>query len=107
VRIVVLGDSVLMPAVLPDHDGAPRVLETLLAEALDGGPYEVVNLAQGGWSTVQEEALLRHEGLALHPDLVVVGVTPNDAQQYTLVDGQLVSTDFLADAYRRADGLLA
>jgi hypothetical protein len=107
VRIVVLGDSVLMPAGVPEHDGAVRLLEHLLGAALDGGPYEVVNLAEGGWSTLQEEVRLRHEVLALHPDLVVVGLTPNDAQQYVMVDGQLIFTRFIQDAEARGDHVLA
>ncbi len=107
VRIVVLGDSVLMPAGVREEDGAIRLLEHLLGAALDGGPYEVVNLAEGGWSTLQEEVLLRHEGLALHPDLVVVGLTPNDAQQYVMVDGQLIFTRFIQDAEARGDHVLA
>src|SRR5689334_20628725 len=87
-RIIVLGDSVLMPAGVREQDGAIRLLEHMLGTALDGGPYEVVNLAEGGWSTLQEEVRLRHEGPALQPDLVVVGLTSNDAQQYVMVDGQ-------------------
>ena len=107
IRIVVLGDSVLMPAGVGEQEGAIRVLEHLLAAALDGGPYEVVNLAEGGWSTLQEEVRLRHEGLALQPDLVVVGLSPNDAQQYVMVDGQLIFTQFIQDAEARGDHVLA
>jgi hypothetical protein len=107
VRIVVLGDSVLMPAGVREQAGAIRLLERLLGTTLDGGPYEVVNLAEGGWSTLQEEVRLRHEGLALQPDLVVVGLTPNDAQQYVMVDGQLIFTHFIQDAAARGDHVLA
>lgn len=107
VRIVVFGDSVLMPAGLPEREGAIRLLEHMLASTLDGGPYEVVNLAEGGWSTLQEEVRLRHEGLALQPDLVVVGLVANDAQQYVVVDGQLIFTQFIQDAEARGDHVLA
>jgi hypothetical protein len=106
-RIVVLGDSVLMPAVIPEREGAIRLLENLLGTTLDGGPYEVVNLAEGGWSTLQEEVRLRHEGPALHPDLVVVGLSPNDDMQYVMVDGQLIFTHFIQDAEERGDHVLA
>jgi lysophospholipase L1-like esterase len=106
-RIVVLGDSVLMPMGVADHDSAPRLLEGLLAQTLDGGAYEVVNLAEGGWDTLQEEALLRRRALALQPDLVVVGLTPNDGQQYVMIDGQLVLSEFINDAEARGGHFLA
>ena len=68
-RIVVLGDSVLFPAGVADADGAARRLERLLNEHLDGGPYEVVDLAEPGFDTQQEERTLLDTGLPLQPDL--------------------------------------
>jgi hypothetical protein len=106
-RIVVLGDSVLLPAGLPEREGAIRRLEHMLGTALDGGPYEVINLAEAGWSTPQEEVRLRHAGLPLQPDLVVVGLSPNDNEQYVMVDGQIVFTRFVQDADARGGHLLA
>lgn len=100
-RILVLGDSVLEPAGLPQADGAAMRLEARLNRDLVGGPYEVVNLSEGGWSTLQEEAALRREGLSLEPDLVLVGVVPNDTQQYVLRDGAIILAEFLDLEARR------
>jgi hypothetical protein len=94
-RIVVLGDSVLFPAGVADADGAARRLERLLNEHLDGGPYEVVDLAEPGFNTQQEERTLLDSGLPLQPDLVLVGVTPNDDQEFALENGQLMEVRFL------------
>jgi lysophospholipase L1-like esterase len=106
-RIVVLGDSVLLPALLDDRYGAVRLLERELNARLDGGPYEVVNLAEGGWNSLQEEQVLLHEGLPLAPDLVLVGVSPNDNQQFAYRGGQLLEVSFLDDLdHRSTDGLL-
>ena len=106
-RIVVLGDSVLFPVGVPDADGAARRLERLLNENLDGGPYEVVDLAQPGFNTRQEERTLLDAGLPLEPDLVLVGVTPNDDQEFALEHGQLMEVHFVRHMRAgRADGAL-
>src|SRR6185369_6765398 len=102
-RIVVLGDSVLFPALVSDAHGAARRLETLLNEHLDGGPYEVVNLAEPGFDTQQEERMLLEAGFPLAPDLVLVGVTPNDQQEFALHDGQLLEVRFLHHMRTRHD----
>ena len=102
-RIVVLGDSVLYPALVPDAAGAARRLERLLNDHLDGGPYEVVLLAEPGFNTRQEERMLLDVGLPLAPDLVLVGVTPNDQQEFALHNGQLLEVHFLRRQRARRD----
>lgn len=88
-RIVVLGDSVVMPAMVPDAAGAVARVERLLRDS--GRDVELVNLSEGGYSTVQEEKLLSDQGLALQPDVVLVAVTPNDIQQFIYRGGHLES----------------
>ncbi len=100
-RIVALGDSILLPALLADRDGAVRLLEGELNARLDAGPYEVVNVSEGGWNTKQQEQVLLHEGLSLKPDLVIVGLSPNDHQQFAYRDGQLLEVEFLRALDRR------
>ena len=101
-RIIVLGDSVLEPARVAERDGTARLLERELNDRLDRGPYEVVNLAEGGWNTRQEEQVLQRDGLPLAPDLVLVGVTPNDLQEVGFVNGGLYEVHFLQDLEERA-----
>jgi lysophospholipase L1-like esterase len=103
-RILVLGDSVVEPARLDDRQGAARLLENELNARLDSGPYEVVNLSEGGWNTVQEEQVLFHKGLPLSPDLILIGVSPNDTQELTFRNGQLLELGFLRDLDRRSTG---
>jgi hypothetical protein len=103
-RIVVIADSVLLPALVADADGTARLLERELNARLDGGPYEVVNLSEGGWNTRQEEQVLQHEALPLAPDLVLIGVNPADTQEFAYRDGRLYEVNFLRDLDRRATG---
>jgi len=103
-RIVLLGDSVVLPALIDARDGLAYLLEEELNARLDGGPYEVVNLSEGGWNTRQEEQVFLHEGLALAPDLVLVGVTANDLQEFAYRGGHLFEVGLLRDLDRVAAG---
>ncbi len=106
-RIVVLGDSIVQPAGVPDAQGAVALLQSHLNRYLDGGPYEVVNLSEGGYATLQEEQQLYAGVLDLKPDLLLLGLAPNDADEFTVHDGQLVMARLLDDAasHRAASGL--
>ena len=81
-RVVVLGDSMTFGQGAPQDEVWPRVLERALAAAPPPGAtgVEVINLALPGYNTAQELALLKEAGLALHPDLVVVGFFYNDVE---------------------------
>lgn len=71
-RVLVLGDSFTEGGQVDDAD----LFTTRLAAQVPG--VEVVNAGVGGFGTVQEYLLLRDEGLALAPDLVLVVVYDND-----------------------------
>jgi lysophospholipase L1-like esterase len=75
-RVVVLGDSITFGNMLPEEDTYVAQLEARM-RAL-GTPIEACDLGVGGYDTVQEVAFLEHVGLALEPDLVVVGFCLND-----------------------------
>jgi lysophospholipase L1-like esterase len=75
-RVVVLGDSITFGNGLPESDTYVAQLEVRMRDL--GTPVEALNLGVGGYDTVQEVAFLEHVGLALEPDLVVVGFCPND-----------------------------
>jgi hypothetical protein len=79
-RIVVLGDSMTFGQGAPQDRVWPRVLEAELARQLPPGAahVEVLNLAVPGYNTIQELAMLRETGLALHPDVILVGFFYND-----------------------------
>ncbi len=73
VRILILGDSMTFGWGIADKEIYPKLLADLA-----GPDVEVISLAQNGWSTADELAALKREGLNYQPDLVVVGAVTND-----------------------------
>jgi len=75
-RILVLGDSAAYGWGLAEADTFPVLLgEELRRLGLDA---EVLNSAVPGYNTESALALLRHTGLSLAPDALVLGVSLND-----------------------------
>jgi lysophospholipase L1-like esterase len=78
-RLLGLGDSVTFgTGVREQHLFLSRLRDALETEA--PGRYEVWNLGVMGYNTTHEVALLRHAGLDLDPDLVVLFYVLNDAE---------------------------
>jgi len=75
-RIVVIGDSITFGNNLPPDANFPALLEKRFADS--GKKVEVLNLALGGYDTLQEVATLEDIGLQFHPDLVLIGYCIND-----------------------------
>lgn len=75
-RIVVIGDSVAFGNNLAEDKNYPALLERMFTDA--GRPVEVLNLALGGYDTLQEVATLEDIGLQFAPDLVILGYCIND-----------------------------
>jgi lysophospholipase L1-like esterase len=76
-RIVTLGDSFTWgEKIARTEDVWPYVLERGLRES--GRPVEVVNLAWGGYTTVNEAEVLRRMGWVFQPDLLVLQYFLND-----------------------------
>ena len=73
-RIALLGDSYIEAFEVPFEKTAGEVLERRLA-ALRGTPVEVLNFAQGGYGTTQQQLTLQHEVWKYSPDLVLLAVT--------------------------------
>lgn len=79
VRILALGDSVTAGNGVPDYTRTyPQLLERLLNRRFAGRALEVFNMGVGGYQTLQEIETLREVGLALNPDIVMVGFVIND-----------------------------
>jgi len=84
-RVVVLGDSVVFGQGVAQDDAFPAELERRL-DAANPGAYEVLNGGVPGYDAVAEARLLERLGLALAPEIVVVGTSLNDydvAPQYS------------------------
>lgn len=71
-RILAVGDSFTEGAGVEAREAWPQVLEGLLARR-SPRPVEVVNTGVGGWDPFQYAQFVESRGLALGPDLVVVG----------------------------------
>jgi lysophospholipase L1-like esterase len=88
-RIIALGDSTTIGNGIPNIDQTyTKILETMLnRDKNDNTTYEVLNMAVGGYHTMQEVETLRVKGLQYDPDLVFVTVCINDF--YIYADGNI------------------
>lgn len=78
-RVLALGDSCTVGKGVLERESWPRVLEHALeAEFQHGLRPSVANLGVVGYSGRQYRATLERTGLALEPDLVIVGYNLND-----------------------------
>jgi len=75
-RIMDIGDSIAFGNNLQSGEEFPSVLETMYVTS--GQRVEVMNLALGGYDTLQEVAALEDTGLAFKPDLVILAYCIND-----------------------------
>ena len=97
IRVLVLGDSFMEALQVPLEASFPRLLEQRLA-AMTGQRIEVINAGVSGWGTDQQLQYLTEYGMALKPDLVLIGMTlhndvsDNLGQQFHMLkDGQVVA----------------
>jgi lysophospholipase L1-like esterase len=94
-RIIVLGDSIAAGLLVPRYEDT---LAARLEEALNAGSdaeHRVLNMAVGGYDTLQQVETLRVKGLAYEPDHVVIVFCLNDF--YAGRDGGL--TERLEEVY--------
>jgi|GEM_PF-2970245 len=75
-RILVLGDSITFGWKVGLDEIYANQLEDMFAE--QGKKVEVISMAVNGYDTLQEAAVLKEQGLAFDPDLVVIGYCHND-----------------------------
>jgi lysophospholipase L1-like esterase len=82
VRIAAIGDSFTFGYGVNQGEDFPAQLEQLLNshESAGGRRFDVLNFGVGGYSTVDEEAVLREKALPLKPDLVVLAYCLNDPE---------------------------
>ncbi|HME73606.1 MAG TPA: SGNH/GDSL hydrolase family protein, partial [Myxococcota bacterium] len=109
-RVLCVGDSITYGFNVDADDTYPRQLDALLGRRYPGRRFEVINAGVPGWSWIQGRRYLELEGLALRPDVVVIGHGTND--QFfptTVTDNERIgrSTSWIARAYRRIASRLA
>jgi hypothetical protein len=78
-RLLFLGDSITLGAYLPEEETFVRRVETLAQS--EGRNWETINSGVSGISLKTELAILYETGLALEPDVVVLGFYLNDFQE--------------------------
>src|SRR5262245_42451022 len=80
VRVLALGDSITWGVRVGKDETYVRLLESLLNEQLapSGRRAETINAGVVGYSFQQELLALQHDGVALSPDIVLIGFAPND-----------------------------
>jgi lysophospholipase L1-like esterase len=84
-QIVVLGDSQTFGPYLANDDTWPQWVQAELRRSGALGPLQVHNGAVSGYTIADQLAWLRDKGVALKPDLIVLGVFENDIQDYRRV----------------------
>jgi len=77
-RIVGIGDSVMFGWGVGDDASYLAQLEGLLDDDPSGRRWEVINTAVPGYNGVMEVEALKEKGLALQPDIVILGFCGND-----------------------------
>ena len=97
-RILALGDSILFTSYLPVEKAFPAVIQSSLDRrsppALEGMRLEVVNAAIGGIDLQNELAILMESGLSIDPDVVLLGLYLNDANESTYLRVTRLSEPF-------------
>ncbi|MFT5041776.1 MAG: hypothetical protein ACI8TX_002754, partial [Hyphomicrobiaceae bacterium] len=77
-RILCVGDSITFGFSTDQGSSYPRQLERLLATRYPNRRFEVINAGVPGWSYLQGLRFLEARGIALAPDLIIIGHGTND-----------------------------
>ena len=88
-RILAVGDSCTFGWRVSDAESYPAQLEALLNQRAGGDRYQVINAGVPGYTSYQGLVYLREHGLALRPEIVVIGLGFNDTFPTGDVETQL------------------
>ena len=83
VKMVVLGDSITYGVFVEREEAFVYLLYQELTARCKG--LSLYDLATPGYSTLQERIALERRGVAVGPDLILLGVYSNDIAQYTVL----------------------
>jgi|TARA_B100002003_G_scaffold248023_1_gene280838 lysophospholipase L1-like esterase len=80
-RILIIGDSFTFGYSIDDLKNVyPRILQKKLDDNYGKNKFEVITLAQGGYSTIDAVKAIKNVGINLSPDLIILGYYANDAE---------------------------
>ena len=85
-RVLLLGDSIVMGSGASERDTLPAILEQTLSRRRPERKFEVINAGVSGYGLPEEYLVLKEDGLALSPDLVVLGFCLNDVPGTVFAD---------------------
>src|SRR6185369_9035870 len=77
-RILAVGDSCTFGWRVSEADTYPAQLEAVLNRRAGGDRYQVINAGVPGYTSYQGLVYLQEQGLALRPEIVVIGFGFND-----------------------------
>ncbi len=77
-RVLCVGDSITFGFNVDQPDAYPQQLQALLERRHPTRRFEVVNAGVPGWSWLQGLSFLELRGLAMRPDVVIMGHGTND-----------------------------
>lgn len=80
-RILCLGDSVFFGSGVEFEELFSSQLEQMLNLGDKSKKYEVINASAPAWGVLEYYTYLKNEGYKYSPDLVVVGLSPDDLRQ--------------------------
>lgn len=89
IRILAVGDSFTLGPYVNNQDTYPAKLEKYLRK--EGVKVEVLNAGVSGYTLKDELEYLEEKGLALKPDLIILGVYENDLNDYASIRRDIFS----------------
>jgi len=106
-RIICLGDSWTFGTNVGQEETYPQQLQKLLKQEFPEADFEVLNLGVLGYSSYQGLELIKHHGMNLAPDLLVIGYAMNDASIAGYRDKDLAASPRTAKPWDKQLGEIA
>lgn len=105
-RILAIGDSCTFGWRVSDAEAYPAQLEAVLNRRAGGDRYQVINAGVPGYTSYQGLVYLRERGLALRPEIVVIGFGFNDTFPTGDVEAQLARAKLTTPFFVVDDALI-
>lgn len=105
-RILAVGDSCTFGWRVSEAESYPAQLEAVLNRRAGGDRYQVINAGVPGYTSYQGLVYLRERGLALRPEIVVIGFGFNDTFPTGDVETQLARAPLTTPFFIVDDALI-
>ena len=98
-RMLGIGDSIMDAPHLNEDKKFLHIIAQELKEDTEKD-VEIINAAVGGYNTWQELAMIKEKGLAIKPDLIIVGICLNDFNSSKPVLSKVLFSNRIGENYR-------